>query len=299
MTCASGKFRDTRKFTKRSSRAARLRLVFPALATMMAVSGCAQVADYERARRDRAEAVESVAAELPRATEPAAQPGEAETTLIWAAGIADLPTALRMLGANASVNARGADGDSALGAATRARSREIARRLLARGADPNRRDRFGSAPLSSAVRLGELELADMLLAAGADVDIRDVEGVAPLTRAVQKDRPDLVARLLRARPDLYLADREGATALHRAAMLGLTEIARLLLQAGAPRAALDHEGKPPLFWALVEGHEDTALLLLERGADPRQQVNGHDMAYYAGWAQAKRASAAIDQRIGN
>jgi ankyrin repeat protein len=270
-------------------------------AGLAALAGCAQIAEHERARRDRAQELEQAALDAPQEPDPTALvvlPGEAQSTLIRAAGLADLATVVRMLNANVPVNGRAADGDTALGAAARARSREIARRLLTRGADPNRSDRFGNAPLVYAVRNGDATLVDMLLRAGADVNARETLGYPLLARAVLAGDPQLLARLLRARPapDLAAHDREGYTALHHAVLVNRADLARQLLDAGAPRGARDRDDKTPLFWALTEGHEDLALLLLENGADPGQRVNGQDMAYYAVWGRAERAAAAIAAR---
>lgn len=269
------------------------------LAVLAVISGCAQVAEHERSRIKRALVEEEAALSVPRPFEPVAMPGESERALVRAAELADLATVVRLLNGNVLVNARLADGDTALGAAARGRSREIARRLLTRGADPNRRDRFGNMPLAYAVRHADLAFVELLLAAGAEPDTRETLGYPTLVRAILAGDAGVVARLLRARPAPNLAakDREGHTALHHAVLRNRADLARLLLDAGAPRGARDGEDKTPLYWALTEGHEDLALLLLEHGADPGQRVNGHDMAYYAGWARAERASAAIGARL--
>jgi ankyrin repeat protein len=223
--------------------------------------------------------------------------------LVEAARRGDLAAASRLLQQGASANAiesrfiplengngaaqRGVAlrlDETALAAAARSGSLEIARLLITAGADANRSGARRDTPLSIAVARADLALADLLLRAGARTDARDPAGSLPLSRAVVQEDAALVRRLLEAGADPDGRERDGTTALAEAVRLGRIDLARLILDAGARVDLADREGKGPLYRAIVLRRTPIALLLLERGADPRRRVGGEDMAELARWA---------------
>lgn len=188
-------------------------------------------------------------------------------------------------------------GETALAAAARSGSVEIARLLLSAGADVNRAGALADLPLSIAVARGDAPLAALLLRAGSRTDVRDPAGYLPLSRAVEAGDTALARHLLEAGADPDARQRDGTTPLADAVRLGRLDLVRLLLDAGARVDAGDREGKAPLYRAIVLRREEIALLLLERGADPRRRVDGEDMAGIAIWAGQTRILRRIEAAL--
>jgi ankyrin repeat protein len=247
----------------------------------------------------------------------AAQP-ERDVELVRAARAADLAAASRLLQQGASPGAvltmQAAPGhgslaedgpgdagwrlgETALAAAARSGSLEIARLLVAAGADPNRAGASRAMPLSLAAARGDLALADLLLAAGARTDVRDPAGSLPLSRAVTMGDAALARRLLEAGADPDGRERDGSTPLAEAVRLGRMDLVRLLIGAGARVDAADREGKSPLYRAIVLRRESIALLLLDHGADPRRRIEGEDLSHHARWAQLNKVLERIEDAL--
>lgn len=112
-----------------------------------------------------------------------------------------------------------------------ARRLEAARRLLAAMADPNSANAEGNTPLLEATRSGDSELVAMLIAAGAKVDVRNALGVAPLLTAARFGLRDVAEALVDAHADVSIRDGEGHSATELARTGGHESVARLLEQA--------------------------------------------------------------------
>lgn len=133
------------------------------------------------------------------------------------------------------IDAKGADGSTALLWATYRVDHEMVRALLEAGATADVTNRFGTTPLTEAVKLGDIELVRMLLDAGADAD-------SP--------------------------NQDNQTALMLASSIGSLEIAELLIERGADVNAVEgFRGQNALMWAAGENHPDLVDLLLANGAD--------------------------------
>lgn len=196
---------------------------------------------------------------------------EKGNTLLMLAAKRHHVTALAaLLVAGADVNARNADGDTALAIATgkseyelmvigiglaldpegrsltklvfrpaqnSTESRATARRLdavrvlLDAMADPNAADHGGNTPLIEATRSGDAELVAMLIAAGATVNTRNAAGAAPLLMAAQFGLAEIAGELLRAHADPAIRDSAGRTPLQVAQAGGHENVVRLLEQA--------------------------------------------------------------------
>ena len=188
---------------------------------------------------------------------------------------------------------------------------DIVEMLLAAGAGVNARDADGGTALMSAAADGNPELVSMLLDAGADPDAEDDQGHSALWYARQRrnreaeamlrpltanaeaaDRPwrsdkegkSLELRFLAAAGggDLkyvrkFLADGVAVdvadvsfnTALHLAAERGHMEVVEELLKAGAPIDAPGCADRTPLLAAAAYGQVAVARRLVAAGADPR------------------------------
>ncbi len=142
------------------------------------------------------------------------------------------------------VNAKEADGSTALLWATYNVDHDLVRALLKDGAKANVINNYGSSPLSEAVKLGDVDLVTMLLDAHADPNAANVDG---------------------------------ETALMVASSIGSPKIAELLVGHGANVNAVENfRGQTALMWAAAEDHPDIVDLLLAHGADVKRRAKADD-----------------------
>lgn len=144
--------------------------------------------------------------------------------------------AVALIDSGVDVNARSADGTTALHWAAHFGDADVVRAALAAGADADVVNHFGSTPIAEAALVGSVPVLEMLLAAGVAADTANHEGQTPLM---------IVAR----------AGNEAA--------------ARVLLDHGANVNAVERwGGQNALMWAVSNQHPAMVRLLLEHGADP-------------------------------
>ena len=173
-----------------------------------------------------------------------------------------------------SGTARGAAGqDQRLVDAVAAQDAEAVEALLAGGADVNARRADGATALTWAAHWDDLALAARLLEAGADADAADDHGVTPLERAAENANLAMVELLLDGGADPGAARTSGLTPLMTAARTGDAAIVEALLDRGADVNAVTAETRSTaLMWALAAPHPEVARLLLARGADPTRET---------------------------
>ena len=157
------------------------------------------------------------------------------------------------------------------------------RALLDEGIDVNARRADGVTALLWAAYSDDVEIAERLIAAGADVDAADDHGVTPLERAAENASLRMTEVLLAAGADPNAAMTSGLTPLMTAAQTGNAQVIRALLDAGADvNAAVATTGSTALMWAIVERHGDVIRALLDAGANPSvSTVKGFTPLMYA------------------
>jgi len=223
---------------------------------------------------------------------PWSPPGRAlrDADLVAAAALGDRLGVVRLLELGLSIDARDAQGCTALIRATGGGHAELATLLIARGADADARASSGITALGAALTSGRIALVDRLLEHGIAVDQRLVDDATPLMLAAALGRGDGVSRLLAHRADVLARDAQGNTALHAAAQYSYAstepDAARAMLQqlldAGAEIDARNASGQTPLLVLLgarVTAHTspgsralvDAASLLVAAGASVDMQ----------------------------
>lgn len=189
-----------------------------------------------------------------------ALPGRAlrDCDLPAAAMAGDLAAVERLLALGLPLDARDAQGCTALLRAAGGGHRSIVERLLGVGADPSVAANTGATALSAAVSMRQAEIVERLLAGGAPVDQPLPGGVTPLMVACALGLTDLVARLLARRADVSALDDQGHSPLHYAAQFvfqcrerqrALALLDTLLLSGAEPDRASD-SGHTPLLLLL-------------------------------------------------
>jgi len=191
--------------------------------------------------------------------------------LIDAAGRGDVTETQRLLGAGASVQARGRSGLTALLAATRGNHVEVARLLISAGADVNAQDDFRDSAYLVAGAQGHLEILRLTLAAGADLASTNRYGGTALIPAAHHGHVAVVREMLTTAVDIDHVNNLGWTALLEAVILGdggprHAEIVRLLVDAGAKVDLADRSGITPLQHARRMGQGEVARILTAAGA---------------------------------
>lgn len=180
-----------------------------------------------------------------------------------------------LLDRKADVNAKLADGTTALMWASILGQTEMVKLLLERGADARAVLTDGSTALQWAVLYECREVVKLLTEKG---------GGGTLATAAMSGLTTEVQRLLNAGADVNAKDAHGTTALMECARGGYLETARLLLERGADARAKDERGWTALNEALWKGHLDVAGLLLDRGADPNAvDASGWTALIQAAW----------------
>ena len=139
---------------------------------------------------------------------------------------------------------------------------------LRAGADVNARGADGATALIWAAYNGDLELVTKLIAAGADVEARNDFGAFALSEAAMTGSAAIIKTLLAGGAKVDGANAEGETALMEVARTGNLEAAKELIKAGADVNAKEAwGGQSPLMWAAAQSQPEMIKLLLANGAD--------------------------------
>jgi serine/threonine-protein phosphatase 6 regulatory ankyrin repeat subunit B len=248
------------------------------------------------------------------ADESAAVAGAASTAanppaddLISAANKGDLPRVKAFLDAKADVNARQANGSTALMLAALGGHQEVVRALLDAKADVNAHQNAGITALCMASINGHQEVARALIAAGANVNAKADKGVTALMLAAKTGRLEVVRVLLDAKADVNARTDDGGTALIAALDGGHQEVARTLLDAKADVNAEGSNGITALMAASRKGYQDVVRTLIAAGADVNakaaKDLTALMLASFAGHQEVVRtlidAKADVNAKMGN
>ena len=161
-----------------------------------------------------------------------------------------------------------AAGDARLIDAAKAGRADVLRALLRQHVDVNAREADGTTALHWIVRADDVDSAGLLIRAGASVDITNRYGVTPLALAAANGNARMIGLLLAHGADVNAANPDGETALMTAAKTGNPESVTALLDAGADVNAHEHWlDETALMWAAAENHADVTRILLDYGAD--------------------------------
>ncbi len=161
-----------------------------------------------------------------------------------------------------------AAGDVPLIEAARAGRADVLRALVRQHVDVNAREADGTTALHWVVRADDIDSARLLLRAGASVTVANRYGVMPLALAAANGSAGMIRLLLAHGADANAATPEGETALMTAAKTGEPESVLALLDAGADVNAREHWlDETALMWAAAENHADVTRILLDYGAD--------------------------------
>ena len=179
-----------------------------------------------------------------------------------------------ILKAGANINAKDADGMTALMHAANFARDKVTKLLLKHGADVKIRDSSGKTALMFAADHEEDDVARLLLEHGADVNAKDKSGNTALMFAADHQEDDVARLLLEHGADVNAKDKSGNTALMFAAgqeeqyiKIENDKVVRLLLEHGAEVDAKNESGETALMVAASNGYEKNVTLLLEHGAD--------------------------------
>ena len=151
------------------------------------------------------------------------------------------------------------------------------RQLLDQGYDVNARQADGATALHWAAYHGDAALAGDLLEAGADPGVANRNGSTPLWLAAKRGNAAVLAMLLAKGADANESLPLGRRPLMLAARSGSVEAVRVLLAAGAePNAAETERGTTALMQAADQGHVAVMQVLIDHGAD----VAAHSAAVF-------------------
>jgi len=127
--------------------------------------------------------------------------------------------------------------------------------------DLQARSANGDTALHRAVETGMPRLVRSLLAAGADPQARTSNGETALHLAALHPEPDFADLLLAAKADPRAQNADGESALHWAALSGHIVVAQRLLGRGADARQRTKNGASARDYARREGHAELARLL--------------------------------------
>ncbi|SPA22493.1 conserved hypothetical protein; ankyrin repeat; putative exported protein [Cupriavidus taiwanensis] len=194
-----------------------------------------------------------------------------EQQLREAAARGDAAQVSALLAQGASIDARDAQGRTALLLATHHNRVQAARVLIDAGADVNAQDAIHDSPYLYAGARGHNEILRLTLAHGADLRSTNRYGGTALIPAAERGHVETVRMLIAAGVAVDHVNRLKWTALLEAIILGNggaahTEIVRLLVQAGANVNLADGDGATPLQHARQRGYMQIQQILTAAGA---------------------------------
>lgn len=207
------------------------------------------------------------------------------------------------------IDARNADGNSALYLAIQKNRKDIGALLLNKDADIFSTNTKNYSPLRLALTMGgdvsdwiitsktivatdgsgntalhyaaEWELGTAILTLvekGANVNARNANGETPLMSAVKTNDTAIVDLLLESGASYEARDNLGSTALHIAVRWEAKAVAEDLIAKGIEIDAQNTSGITPLAEAALTGKREMAVVLLEKGANPNAtDANGRSI----------------------
>jgi ankyrin repeat protein len=164
-------------------------------------------------------------------------------------------------------------------------------RLLEAGASLEARDRLGAMPLAYAARAGHVPIVESFLQRGTPIDARNLAGSTALYLATENDRVRVVSLLLDKGADPAIPGRAGVTPLAAAAFRGNARLVDLLLSRGADPNTVDSTGKAPITYAAALGYTGIVSRLLAAGVDPNVPY-GNDLTVLM-WAAGHDDAAGV------
>ncbi len=166
-----------------------------------------------------------------------ARDAQGRTALLLATALGHVALAIRLVAAGADVNAQDDQLDSPYLLAGARGNLPILRLALAHGADLRSTNRYGGTALIPAAERGHVEAVRLLIAAGVEVNHVNRLGWTALIEAVILSdggaaHQDIARQLLAAGADVNLPDQGGVTPLVHAERRGQPAMAALLRAAG-------------------------------------------------------------------
>ena len=247
-------------------------LVAGALSASVATASAQDVRLVQAAAEQDRQAVRTL---LKQGVDVNARRADGATALLWAAHWDDLEMADMLLRARADVNAADDYGVTALARAAENASEGMINKLLVAGAKPNLAQKSGFTPLMIASRTGNAKVVKALLANGADVNAVTTEpNASALMWALASGHDDVTRVLVEGGANVHVSTRKGITPLMFAARNGNIEMARLLIAAGVNVNETGSDGTHVLPYSIVNAQDKFALFLLDEGANPNGAING-------------------------
>ncbi len=173
----------------------------------------------------------------------------------------------RLLETDAPLDARQADGTTALVWAAYHDDEKLVRRLVDEGADVTAANLYGYSALVAACVNGNGGIVKTLLDAGADTNAVRDGGETVLMTAARTGDLDSVRALVAAGADVDAKEQRGQTALMWAAAEGHADVVDALIESGAEFLEPLKSGFTPLGFAVRNGHVDVTRRLVAAGVD--------------------------------
>jgi len=174
------------------------------------------------------------------------------------------------------IDARDADGNTAMHIFTADDKAEAVQWLIDNKADFEIRNTAGNTPLIVAVMFCLEEIAELLLNAGADVNATGENGCTPLILATD-DRwvnceeyvvsPEIVSILIDNGADVASRDAGGCTPLINICRSSYPDLVRLIIEHGADVNESDANGNTPLICSVYADDVEVTEILISSGAD--------------------------------
>ena len=144
---------------------------------------------------------------------------------------------------------------------------QIIRELVQLGADLDARTAEGNTALSIATENGQKEMVCQLIQLGANVKaLERYRKNEVLLFSIEKNHFAASARLISQGADLNTSNENSETALHCAAKVGCLNLVQELVKAGAGMEACDAHGNTPLLLAAENGYTQIVCALADAGA---------------------------------